>query len=139
MDDQLKKLLDKQKMKDMQKLNLMEPMGGDLGADLSEQDMEDLDINKRLAKGVEAERQKEIEDRAMAKKQEEQAIAEREAQGEQEYQKKLKEKRKQEYMEEIAKNGYADKADYPELFPQEEVEISPMQLEEEKRKRLGYK
>ena len=137
MDDQLKKLLDKQKMKDMKQLNLMEPMGGDLGADISEQDMEALDINKRLAKGVELERQKEIADRAAAKKQEEQAIAEREAQGEEEYKDKLKKIRMEEYNKEIAEKGYADKADYPDLFPP--TEISPMQKEEEERKRLGYK
>lgn len=136
MDEEMKKLLEKKKMQELQK---MEEMGQEENMSLSQEDMDALDINKRLAKGVELERQKEIEDKAVAKKQEEQAIAEREAQGEQEYQRKLKEKRKQEYMEEIAKNGYADKADYPELFPQEEIEISPMQLEEEKRKRLGYK
>ncbi len=134
MDDQLKKLLDKQKMKDMKQLNLVEPMGGDLGADLSEQDMEALDINKRLAKGVELERQKEIADRAAAKKQEEQAIVEREAQGEEEYKKKLKKIRMEEYNKEIAEKGYADKADYPDLFP--EVQISPLEAEEKRKKEM---
>jgi hypothetical protein len=131
MDENIRKLLEKKKMQELQK---MEAMGQE--EDLSEVDMEGLDITKRLAEGQEKQRLKDIEDRAAAKKMQEELDAAREAQGQEDYEKKLKEARREEYNKEIATKGYADKSDYPDLFP--EVEINPRD-EEERRKKQMYR
>lgn len=95
-------------------------------------------IQEKLSMPVEAARKQEMEERALAKKLEEQLIQDREQQGQEDYEKQLKAMRMKEYEKEIEEKGFADKSKYSDLFP-ESVEISPMQRQEREKKRLGYK
>lgn len=133
MDDKLRQLLEKRKMEEIQK---MEDYALVDRANIAAQD-EGLDITKRLAKGKELARQKEIEDMAKAREFEEQSLADEETKRKEEYEKKLKEIRFAEYNKEIEEKGYANKSDYPDLFPEEE--LNPMKMQEEQKKRFGYK
>lgn len=133
MDDKLRQLLEKRKMEELQK---MEDYALVDRANIAAQD-EELDITKRLAKGKEAARLKEMEEMAKAKEFEQQSLVEEEKKRKEDYDKKLKEIRFAEYNKEIQEKGYADKSDYPDLFPEEE--LNPMKMQEEQKKRFGYK
>lgn len=135
MDKNTRKLLENKKMQELQK---MESMGQESSGEdeLSEEDMRKLDITRRLAEGQERERIKEIQDMAAARKLQAKLDSEREAKGQEDYEKKLKEMRREEFNKEIETKGYADESQYPDLFP--EVKINPRD-EEEKRKKQMYR
>lgn len=95
-------------------------------------------IAEKLAMPVEAARKQEAEELSLAKKLEEKAIEDREQQGQKDYEKQLKDLRMKEYEKEIEQKGFADKSKYADIFP-ESVEVSPMEMREKERKRLGYK
>jgi len=91
---------------------------------------------EKLALPIEAARKQEMEERALSKKLEDEAIQQREQQGQEEADKKIKAMRMAEYEKEMEEKGYADKSRYSDLFPQEE--ISPMEEEKKRKKQLGY-
>ena len=93
-------------------------------------------IAQKLAMPVEAAREQEMKDMALSKKLEEEAIQKREQEGQASADKQLKAMRMAEYNKEIEEKGYANKADYPDLFPS--VEISPMEEEKKRKKMMGF-
>lgn len=134
--DTLRRLeeLKKKQLENMEAMGQEEDFSED---DLSEDDMRKLDITRRLAEGQEKARLKEIEDMAASKKMQKELDSAREAKGQADYEDKLKKIRWEEYNKEIETKGYADKSDYPDLFP--ELEISPREEEEKRKRQMGYK
>lgn len=98
---------------------------------------EGLDINKRLARGMEEARLRAIEESKQIEEFEKQQLAREEQKRKEAYEKELKQLRLAEYNKEIQEKGYANKGDYPDLFPEEE-ELNPRKILEEQKKKFGY-
>lgn len=139
MDKETLRLLEELKKKEIEK---MKAMGEQDEFDLpyiSEEDKKKLDINRRLAEGIEKDRRKEIEQKIEAENFRKKAERDLELKKQKEHEAKVRAMRLEEYNNEIKNKGYVNKYDYLDLFPELESEISPLKEEDKRKKQMGYK